>query len=61
MHPLLPRSLTLAFVGSLAAMASHAIELAKYPQVFVAPQGGGSGAGTHHRRQAGARARERHQ
>ena len=38
MHPL-PRSLTLALLGSLAAMASHAIELAKYPQVFVAPQG----------------------
>lgn len=39
MHPLLPRSLTLAFVGSLVTMASHAIELAKYPQVFVASQG----------------------
>ena len=38
MRPL-PRSLTLALLGSLAAMASHAIELAKYPQVFVAPQG----------------------
>lgn len=38
MHSL-TRSLTMTLVGSVAALGSHAVELAKYPQVFVAPQG----------------------
>ena len=33
------RLLPVALACSFAAMAAHAIELAKYPQVFVAPQG----------------------